>query len=168
VEVSFYLLDLQLHETLYLRRRKQVMGWFGTDVMGGDTPMDHLDTIGDIIKVEDLYPLSMIENKTKVAMQLARHQPKLMKNIKTFTGWDRQIATQVLAALHMAVGASFPRGLRVSAIAAAENDEWAQEDQGRSADMNDFADMVRNYDNKTPTLVNHEGLLSKMARTIGG
>lgn len=144
------------------------MGWFGTDVFGGDTPMDELNTIEDVIGVENLYPVDAIEDKDKVADGLMRHKAVLLQELNNKKGWEQSIAIQVLAATFMAVGAPFPAGLRVRAINAAKNDEWGREDSERFADMNDFAVAVQNYDNKTPTVLNHEGLFQKIAKSFGG
>ena len=72
----------------------------------------------------------------------------------------------VLAVMMMRVGAAMTLKTKTTAIRAAQDDEWAQDDKERKKYIDEFIKALDNYDNKTPTEITEEGLFTAIAKHV--
>lgn len=137
------------------------MGWWSTTIMGGDSPLDYLSNIGGALGFgnENTWKRSV----SRTCDILNRTPVKYFLDYYAQTGND-PVCAQVIAHIHMAVGAPLAQELRDLAIAACENEDvstW-REPLERKAHLTVFAEEVRSYDNKTPFETTEEGLFDAM------
>jgi hypothetical protein len=140
------------------------MGWWSTDVLGGDPPLDMLGVIEDQLGVSDLYPLAALSEAQRtelVAVLDPRTVDALVVELAGAAG-DNGIGLQVLAAVVMAAGAAMGETLREAALRAARDDEWASEDEERRESMDDLAKAAREYQDGEPVVLAHTGLFEKI------
>lgn len=148
------------------------MGWWATDILGGDTPLDYVCAIEDILGVEDLYPYSRLAGRAGDLR--ARLDGGGLEQIFTSLisrvgdGWDRSVATQVTAGLVMAVGAQLPEPYKAAAVVAGQRDEWAAEDSERKASIDAYLAALAEYAPPAPTVLTTTGLFEKIAQHLGG
>ena len=140
------------------------MGWWSTGIMAGDSPLDWEDEIYNLCGVEkwqeDSDKMAKIP-KSKLGSNLA----KIVRVIERESGWEKQIAYQVLGVLIMRCGCEMTGKLKSSIVSSAENDEWALEDSERNKDCKAFAKKVKDYGGK-PTETPSKGLFEVFAETI--
>jgi hypothetical protein len=140
------------------------MGWWSTSIMGGDSPLDWEDEIYALSGVEKWQ-----EDSDKMAKipkgKLEANLPKIIKVIERESGWEKQIAYQVLGVMLMRSGCEIKETLKANIVSAAHLDDWAQEDTGRRKDCEDFANKIKAYIGK-PTEVKSKGLFEVFAEAI--
>lgn len=145
------------------------MGWWSTDIMGGDTPLDFEDTYYDICGVEKFLEKDnsyVRQELTKEAIEANIN--KLVDFIDADKWGERNIAYQVLAVLMLKAGAFISGDLQDFMMQACENDEWAQEDEDRKVATTGLFNALAAYDNQTPIIVKSRGLFEVMAVKLGG
>lgn len=113
------------------------MGWWSTCILGGDAPLDLLHVLCSEIGVA--YNSEEGDAWSEYGFAYTRRDidknlPAVLKRIEKMR-WDRGIAYQVLGHMILSTGAKLPAKLRDKIVAAAESDEWAQEDEERAAEM---------------------------------
>jgi len=118
------------------------MGWWSKDIMGGDSPLDLECVIYEALDVPFDTPLP-----NEVDLEL------LLKKVKEndpywIQGEESYLLYQVLGVLMMKYGCPIPEHLKNEMIVAAKNDEWAKEDQERKEVMNNFINILEQYDGK--------------------
>ena len=146
------------------------MGWWSATIMGGDSPMD-IEV--DVQRLLGLYTDGMEDYpdweedpaRTRAALEavsLDQWQAFIAKQ------WDdehyRDITCQVIAYMHITVGARLPQELSGLAIAASLREDlsgWRDPDE-RQAQLDHFVDQLTHYDG-TPTPPAEEGLVAQQA-----
>jgi len=148
------------------------MGWWSETILGGDTPLDFLPDLEGALDVKELYPVRGWTNEVREAVQkaFAWNWKPILRMIEAEWGEGdyNNIAIQVTAVIAMAAGAEFPEGFEEKAIKAADQDEWANEDDGpRRRVMTDFKKMLETYESGTPSEAEEKGLFEKIAEVLG-
>lgn len=149
------------------------MGWWSAAVMGGDGP---LDTQGDILEKIGLddawYGDGLITEKMldSARKKYEKYLPTLIKEIEDDGDDYTNVGYQALGAVTMRLGFPISAELKERIIEAANDDEWAREDEERAEVMKSFIEDLNKYDNKTPTELSmaDEGLLFALAKRING
>ena len=145
------------------------MGWWSETILGGDTPLDYLGNLADLLKYETFYPLEDIKDIAAVKRSICDFGlENLVNQFVTETDSYRNIQLQVLGVVLMAVGMPIDKTLRQLLIEAGLDDEWMSE-EGRSSDrghhIHNYIDTVRDYDG-TPIMTNTEGLFEAVAKHL--
>lgn len=83
--------------------QEEDLGWWSTDVLGGDSSLDVLSDIELIIGVEDLYPLDAIADPGAAEAALSAR----LDEVDKLVGIDPS-ALRVLGALTAALGCAYP------------------------------------------------------------
>lgn len=129
------------------------MGWWGTNVMEGDPPMDAecdiLDFLGDI-HAERTDGEKIDDDGQAQLVQLLKEEgvaSDVLARLKGMDGDedDLRIAIQVLGEILICNGFPMPDDLRAAAIQAAKDDDWASEDDERRESMEAYAKRVADY-----------------------
>jgi len=137
------------------------MGWWSTDIMGGDTPLDFEDEIFDICKVEK-FPDEGGRNelsKEDIEQNLGEILAMLEKS-------NDYIGYQVLSVLMMKTGARIPESLFSLLEDSCHLDEWAKESDERKESVDGLLAALRAYDNQNPIIVRSRGLFEVMAEKL--
>lgn len=154
------------------------MGAWGVGVLQGDTPLDILYCIGEMLDESNLYPMEFSPRRSAMLVQkLEKRQHEIavaltndqFRNSYTRNG-DRD-TLPVLAALVMAVGAPMSDALRETAIKAAEENAENAEVDGwvdpveRATAMTGFANLIRAYQTgqRVPIQQMNKGLFETIA-----
>ena len=129
------------------------MGWFGKRIMDGDSPMDWLGVMLDILGISEETMVIHWELPTpEIRALIETRQHMLVSRIgKEHDTRERNIGWQVLATLIMAQGAEMMDKVRKLATDALKADEWAKTDLERKIYVEDMLDILAAYDNRTPT-----------------
>lgn len=139
------------------------MGWWSTDIMGGDTPLDFEDAFYEIAGVEK-FPES--GGKTKL------NKETVEKNFDRFTdvvhkcSYEQEIGWQVLAVVALSAGINIPVVAIAEMKQACMNDQWATEDNERRITIDSLLNSLNTYDG-TPIIINSRGLFEVMAQKLG-
>lgn len=139
-----------------LFQKENIMGWWGTDVMAGDTPLDQLGMIADTMDLEYQHSVSSrvsYLSSYKLTKEVVEENlPKVMDSIaKIRDKDDRFISYQVFGVVIMEVGAEMRQDVKNQIAEAAALDIWAAGgDEERIAHMRSYLKMLETYDG-TPT-----------------
>lgn len=141
------------------------MGWWSTDIMGGDSPLDWEDSFYSICKVKK-WPDDSSEMAQIPKEALQAHVEKIVEEIEEVREtWDKQVAYQALAVVMMRSGCEIEENLKANMICAAHLDEWAEEDEDRRKACNDLIQKLKDYQG-TPTEVRSKGLFEVLGEAI--
>ena len=140
------------------------MGWWSTDILGGDAPLDYEDAIYDICGI-DKFP----EEGGKARISAAVLEENLAEIIVMIDedAYDNEIGYQVLGVMMMASGAEITPDLRFEIIRSCNEDDWAKEDEERQRSILGLLGALDAYDNKTPIIVKSKGLFEVMSEKLG-
>lgn len=148
------------------------MGYWSSDIMGGDNPLDWKDRIYDICKVEEFTDIvapspdspRWIQNKL-TSKDLTDNLPEILKMIDEASGYsdDVNIALQVLGVLMMEAGAPIPEDLKKRMFNACNEDEWSKTDAERLKATDGMIKALALYDVKTPIVIRSRGLFEVRA-----
>lgn len=142
------------------------MGWWSTNIMGGDTPLDFEDEFFGICKVEKFPEPGKMNELSKE--DFANHLDKMLESIHKSQYEDTvNIGYQVLAVLMLKAGAFISADLQDFMMQACENDEWAQESDERKIETNGLFFALLSYDNEHPIVIKSKGLFEVMAEKLG-
>lgn len=136
------------------------MGWWSTDIMGGDEPLDFQDEIYDLSGIDNDYDI--IPKKKFDLNVILDHFTNKHYYTKSNSNWmentdEGNVFYQVLGVIMMKSGIVIPDELKEKMIKAAENDEWASEEDERKEKMDSFISTVKSFDG-TPIIINSKGL----------
>lgn len=140
------------------------MGWWSTDIMGGDTPLDIECFIYDILEVQQFVG----DTKTGLTKEHFADPYEIIQKIGQMDdgywlkGDDGNIFYQVLGVLMMKAGAPIETALKAKMINAAHKDEWADEDEERKQRMSSFVDALNRYDGTEPFVIKSAGLFDRI------
>ena len=136
------------------------MGWWSTDIIGGDLPLDFEDEFYAELGVEK-YPENSNEKTELTKEQLQDNQDKLVDLIKAskhFFEKDEPVGYQVLAVLMMEKGAEIkPKNLALM-LKACDDDDWAKHNEERAESISGLRNALLEYDNLNPIIIKSKGL----------
>lgn len=157
------------------------MGWWSTDILGGDSPLDWKASLYnklDIpyfseeqgIKTHDGYGLITPDDMNRTT-QNNLIQYVLESTQESFDKWgecdSRSIGMQVLALMILKSGAKMTNKNKKELSKWIKLDEWATEDHERKNHIDELLYAIEKYDN-TPMKYQGKGLFQKLAETICG
>jgi hypothetical protein len=143
------------------------MGWWSTDILGGDTPLDWEDEFYGISKVDKFggAEKGKINYIPKDVLEQRQFEfSDLLDAASNYT--EPGIGYQVLAVMMMRAGASIDPVVKGKMVAAALGDQWAKEDSEREETIHGLVKALSQYDGQTPILVKSKGLLEVMAEKL--
>ncbi len=142
------------------------MGWWSTDIMGGDTPLDWEDYFYSICNVEKfpegsngIAPLKKKDIEDNLGAIMAK-----IEGVNEF--YDKSIAYQVLTVLMMKAGAVIDDDMKKTFTEWIMKDEWAQEEEERMQAIRGLVDALAKYDSKRPVVIKSKGLFQVIAEHI--
>jgi hypothetical protein len=141
------------------------MGWWSTDIMGGDTPLDFEDEFYGICKVEKFPEGGGMATLTKE--DLESNLSEILAFLNENRWGESQIGFQVLAVLMLKAGARVDLPVKVRMIEACHLDDWSHEDADREIAVGGLLKAIEAYDNKTPIIIKSRGLFEVMAEKLG-
>ena len=157
------------------------MGWWSSDILGGDTPLDFQDSFHDLVGIDEGYDNE--DDKTSVAdrKMLYEKEDKSFVN-KAIDGilnrWgcgdpedayykeQLSIGYQVLAVEMMACGAKISDELKVLMEFHIPNDEWSHDDQERAGKINQLYEALLSYTGEAPVVISSKGLFETIAEKL--
>jgi hypothetical protein len=146
------------------------MGSWSVDVFGGDTPLDVLGEIGELIGFPDLYPVEDVEDRDGVRAALELQEDRI-SSFFAKSGYDEDDYLPVWAAVVMSVGGTLSDTLRERAARAADtlaaNAQYWSVPEEREAYMSKMATMIRTYKRGDKVDFEHKGLFQTMAEKMG-
>lgn len=138
------------------------MGWWSEAVMGGDSPLDWEGDISDYIGGH----FDADEGHIFTREQLESNLVDVVKRIET-SGTDVKIGLQVLGVLILKTGAQMPDEVRDKIVKAAEEDDWAAEDdRNRKAHMRDLIEKIKAHEPGSKSEVPAPSLLDQMRKDM--
>lgn len=141
------------------------MGWWSTDIMGGDTPLDFKDEIFGICKVDEFPEVGKRNELTSDDM--SSNLGDIISMIEGARFGETYIGYQVLSVLMLQSGTAIPESLFPTLEDSCFMDEWAKESDERKESVDGLLAALRAYDNQTPIIVRSRGLFEVMAEKIG-
>jgi hypothetical protein len=123
------------------------MGWWSTDILGGDIPLDFEDRIYEICGV-DKFPEE--EGQARISAEFLEENLDEILNFIDSSGCDKYIGYQVLAVMMMRSGAHISKDVKFEMVYACNEDEWAKENIDRQKSILSLSSALDAYDNKTP------------------
>jgi hypothetical protein len=140
------------------------MGWWSTDILGGDTPLDFEDAIYGICETDKFPEGGGIASLTRQSIETSLGE--IVSMIED-AGDDANIGYQVLAVLMLKAGAAIPESLFSRMEDACHTDEWAQENEERRETVQGLLGALQAYDNSTPIVIRSRGLFEVIAQKLG-
>ena len=104
------------------------MGWWSETIMGGDTPLDYMGMLCDLIGVKYVSPKGFRYTRK----QIETHMPKVLAWLNK-PRYENEIAWQVFGVMVMETGAKISVETRAKIIQAAKADTWMTEDGTHSS-----------------------------------
>jgi hypothetical protein len=135
------------------------MGWWSTDILGGDTPLDYKDQFYDICEIDAFSEEGEVKTSAHV---LEEHLDEILAFLDKDEWGEAGIGYQVLAVLMMEAGANISKDLRFEMVNACNEDEWAKGDEDRQRSILGLLNALEVYDNQTPIKINSKGLFEVM------
>jgi 8-oxo-dGTP diphosphatase len=137
------------------------MGWWSEAIMGGDTPLDWEADISDFVGGH----FDPDEGHIFTREQLEAKLSEMVAYIEG--GNEPDIGLQVLGVLIMRAGADLPDDIKARIVKAAEDDEWAAEDdRKRKAHIRDLIEKVEAYKPGTMVAIPAPSLLTQMEEDL--
>ncbi len=142
------------------------MGWWSTDIMGGDSPLDWEDYFYDICDVnkfpEDSDGIAPLKKK-----DIEDNLGKIIAKIESADDpYDKSIGYQVLTVLMMKAGAVIDDDMKKTFTEWIMKDEWAKEEEERMVAVQGLAHALETYDSKRPIVIKSKGLFQTIAEHI--
>jgi len=137
------------------------MGWWSTDIIGGDTPLDWEDEFYNIAGIEKFHEKGKINYIPKKLLE--QKQNEYSDLLDCTEGYrEPEIGYQVLAVMMMRAGASIDPIIKGKMFTAAIGDRWSQECSERRETIQGLISALKQYDGKTPILIRSKGLFEVM------
>jgi len=145
------------------------MGWWSTDIMGGDSPLDVKDEIFGICEVNE-FPDEGPAVKLK-AKDFEEKGPQILEMLRKLKNNqyydDHAIGFQVLGVLMMEAGAPISEELKAEILEASGRDSWAASNIERGVKIESFQRAIREYDG-TPRVIKSKGLFEVIGEHLDG
>lgn len=148
------------------------MGWWGTDIMEGDTPLDLLGEFEDIVfgnlsedeidRLTDDQVLEMYKQQYPKLVWVIRQQ-KMDSTLWWANEEELLIATQVLGEFIVTNGFFMNEQDKDWFIQAGLDDPWAKENSERKTKMDAYVERIRSYVVGTPIDTTSRGLFESMS-----
>ena len=137
------------------------MGWWSVDILGGDTPLDYLGEISDMIGVESLYTESDIPGvKEKLAGLIPKVIDGTLFDSDEYKYW---IGYQVFAVKLLEYGVSLDDDVKEILISHIEQDEW--QDAERVKVIDNLISEIKKYNGEI-VKINSKGLFEVIGEAI--
>lgn len=136
------------------------MGWWSTEIMGGDSPLDIEHEIKDLS--------SNLENEKLTIWLNENHEMLLEHFIKT--GWEgyEELVYQVIGWLIVTNGGEFDETLKEKVLFYTINDSWAKEGEvERQINIDNFVNAINTYQGK-PLVLKQTGLFEIINKKLNG
>lgn len=141
------------------------MGWWSETIMGGDSPLDIQDGIYAMLNIEK-FPKDN-DGRADIPKEiLEKEQDRIVESLPDDE--DLNIGLQVVGIMMMEVGAKISDKNKQLIIKAAENDEWAKEDNKRRKYIEDFISALEKFDGTVPLKTTSEGLFEALNKQSRG
>jgi len=137
------------------------MGWWSTQIMGGDAPLDIEAEIFDFIH-QSLFDEN---NSMEVKNSLDLQQEELFNFLFQMEDEEVSIALQVMAFEMMKYGCNIKPEIKSRLLEAIKKDDWATSDRERHDVILDFVKQLEEYNNE-PTITPQIGLLQTITEHI--
>jgi hypothetical protein len=149
------------------------MGWWGSGILEGDTPLDYLAEIEKILGVSDLYPLEGWDDKKRARVLIAVEKLTDFDLGKICAGrrYESEVFVQTLACVIMASGAPMSKVFRDAAVKAGSDDGWMKEEgseSSRGTSIRNFMGAIREYEDGKPTVIDSKGLFQSIGEFLEG
>ena len=145
------------------------MGWWSTDILGGDTPLDWEDEFYGLAGVDKFEGAPKGKVNYIPADVLDKMQFEFAARLDASDKWSEpEIGYQVLAVMMMRAGASIDPEVKGKMVTAALGDEWAKENSEREETIQGLVTALSQYDGSTPIMIKSRGLFEVMAEKLGG
>ena len=131
------------------------MGWWSTDIMGGDSPLDVEDAFFEIAQVQKFPMSGGIATLSKEAVE--KNMKAFIAEVKRHADYQPEIAWQVLAVAVLHSGAKLTKTVKTKMIDACDNDEWSLESRERRESVSSLKKALLQYTG-TPIQINSKGL----------
>ena len=150
------------------------MGWWSTDILGGDSALDWKSELYNKIDVQ--YKDNFGYRTLKPNDMSSKTQNNLIQYVldstqKSFDDWgecdSRSIGMQIIALMIIESGAKITNKNKKELIKWIKKDEWAEENDERKDNINDLLSAIKKYDS-IPMIYQGEGLFQKLAERIYG
>lgn len=150
------------------------MGWWSTDIMGGDTPLDFKSAILDQIGLDEFKAKpeqirkafdSLDEKTLREVIPAIVNEWGCGDPGGDFYKNEVSIGFQVLAVLMMESGARISPGIQGLMDVRIMDDDWAKEDDERKGKIKHLLQTLRSYSGE-PVEVKSKGLLEVLAGRI--
>jgi len=138
------------------------MGWWSTNIMGGDAPLDFEDEFFHISDVEKFPKSGGIGTIPKEKVE--KHLNEFVETIEK-DDYEPWIGMQVLAVTSIKVGANIPKKIMKKMIKACDDDSWAKENSERKTSVENLKNALTKYDG-TPIVISSKGLFETFADKI--
>lgn len=146
------------------------MGWWDSNILGGDPPLDVLGWLSDAIGGEKLYPLRFDAEQTAIIRAKLEALPDYIIT-DGVTGSGRLGSDEslpVVAAAFMAVGAAMSPKFKSEALRATRDDyyggpDWKDGGVSRAAVMAKHAELIEAHEPGKCVDIEQKGLFEKMA-----
>jgi len=137
------------------------MGWWSVDILGGDTPLDYLGDISDMIGVESLCTES---NIVGVKEKLAGLIPKVIDGtLFESDEYEYWTGYQVLAVKLLEYGVSLDGNVKEILISHIEQDDW--QDAERVKVIDSLISEIKKHDGEI-VKINSRGLFEMLGEAI--
>ena len=156
------------------------MGWWGCDIMDGDTPLDLQADLCEVVRrrfpnafkeADEDWKIDEVSLLTKEHLDACQQDfiDELNNTEQWYDGWAQQIFGHVWAWHVMRLGAEMTNGMRKNFLRYAMEDAWAKEvgKSDRASCCLIFANRIRDYDG-TPTEGEQKGLFGSIAEKLAG
>ena len=130
------------------------MGWWSTDIMGGDSPLDFEDEFYDIAGVNKFPESGGMTKLNKESVE--KNFDKFVAVVKK-CDYEPEVGWQVLAVTAIGAGAKIPVVAMSKMKQACVNDSWAKENDDRKKSVESLLDVLNEY-NGTPIIITSKGL----------
>jgi hypothetical protein len=152
------------------------MGWWSTDILGGDTPLDFKSEFYSKLKLDQFK-----DKGDKVKTSFEKYQKKFvsdgeMDNIlnewgcgepdESFYRDYKSIGYQVLAVILMENGCQISYDLKDIMLNWIPTDNWASEDDERKTTIQNLVKTLTAYDGSVPFKIKSKGLFEVWAEKI--
>lgn len=132
------------------------MGWWSTDILGGDTPLDIICSIENSLPETVEIDVNSEEEVDKIRKHLTDNKKIVFETVNKWEDEDG-INLQVLAFILIRYGVPITKEERQLFIDACKSDTWAETNSNRQAHINNLIETINNYKDE-PIMLTTTGL----------
>ena len=150
------------------------MGWWDDGILGGDTPLDLIYTIGRTVKLTssaaDTLANKLSDAKKPLGEEIRAALPQrvddLIDGAERVYAMDIPVYWQVVGLIWLATGVMMPKPIKDKVLEGCDNDEWAKSagsNSPRGKTIMAFRKAVELYNGDSPVLLPSRGLFDVFA-----